>query len=91
MRGISTAVQVVIMYSKPLFIPNKIKDLYKKNNKDKFKLSVDITTSQCLDLMKNGFRNLHFYTLNQSDLTGKICSNLTKKKILNKDYDAFWT
>jgi len=73
------------------FIPNKIKDLYKKNNKDKFKLSVDITTSQCLDLMKNGFRNLHFYTLNQSDLTGKICSNLTKKKILNKDYDAFWT
>ena len=41
--------------------------------------------------MKNGFRNLHFYTFNQSYLTGKICSNLTKKKILNKDYDAFWT
>ena len=64
-------------------IPKRIKNLY-KDHKDKeyeFNLSADIATKQCLDLIKNGFKNLHFYTLNRGDLTGKICANLTKKKI----------
>ena len=73
-------------------IPKRIKNLY-KNHKDKeyeFNLSADIATKQCLDLIKNGFNDLHFYTLNRADLTGKICSNLTKKKkLINKPYDAF--
>ena len=63
-------------------IPKRIKNLY-KDHKDKeyeFNLSADIATKQCLDLIKNGFNDLHFYTLNRADLTGKICSNLTKKK-----------
>tara|TARA_B100000029_G_scaffold430972_1_gene442281 strand:- start:9486 stop:10367 length:882 start_codon:yes stop_codon:yes gene_type:complete len=71
-------------------IPLKIKNLYKNNN-DLFNLSVDITTNQCLDLIKNGFNELHFYTLNRADLTGKICSNITKRKFFNKTYDAFWS
>jgi len=73
-------------------IPKRIKDLYKdKKQEFEFELSVDIATKQCLDLIKNGFKNLHFYTLNRADLTGKICSNLTKKKFVSKPYDAFWT
>ncbi len=71
-------------------IPKRLKNLYKGKKEYEFKLSVDIATKQCLDLIKNGFNNLHFYTLNRADLTGKICSNLTKiKKLINKPYDAF--
>ena len=61
-------------------IPKRIKNLYKGKKEYEFNLSVDIATKQCLDLIKNGFNNLHFYTLNRGDLTGKICANLTKKK-----------
>ena len=64
-------------------IPKKLKKLYKGKKEYEFNLSVDIATKQCLDLIKNGFNNLHFYTLNRADLTGKICSNLTKKKEIN--------
>ena len=71
-------------------IPERLKNLYKGKKEYEFNLSVDIATKQCLDLIKNGFNNLHFYTLNRADLTGKICSNLTKKKkLINKPYDAF--
>ena len=63
-------------------IPKRIKNLYKGKKEYEFNLSVDIATKQCLDLIKNGFNNLHFYTLNRADLTGKICSNLTKKKLI---------
>ena len=72
-------------------IPKEIKRKYQKSNVDEFNLSVDIATEQCFDLIKNGFRNLHFYTLNRSDFTGKICSNITKKQFINKTYDAFWS
>ena len=65
-------------------IPKRIKNLYKGKKEYEFNLSVDIATKQCLNLIKNGFKNLHFYTLNRGDLTGKICSNLTKKKLINK-------
>ena len=64
-------------------IPKRIKNLYKGKKEYEFNLSVDIATKQCLDLIKNGFNNLHFYTLNRGDLTGKICANLTKKKKIN--------
>ena len=63
-------------------IPKRIRNLYKDKKEYEFNLSVDIATKQCLNLIKNGFKNLHFYTLNRGDLTGKICSNLTKKKLI---------
>ena len=65
-------------------IPKRIRNLYKDKKEYEFNLSVDIATKQCLNLIKNGFKNLHFYTLNRGDLTGKICSNLTKRKLINK-------
>ena len=61
-------------------IPKRIRNLYKDKKEYEFNLSVDIATKQCLNLIKNGFKNLHFYTLNRGDLTGKICANLIKKK-----------
>ena len=70
-------------------VPKKLKNLYKAKKEYEFNLSIDVATKQCLDLIKNGFGDLHFYTLNRADLTGKICSNLTKKKIIKKPYDAF--
>ena len=72
-------------------IPLNIKKLFESKKEYEFDLSVDIATTQCLDLINNGFKNLHFYTLNRGDLTGKICSNLTKRKFVNKAYDAFWS
>ena len=65
-------------------IPKRIRNLYKDKKEYEFNLSVDIATKQCLNLITNGFKNLHFYTLNRGDLTGKICSNLTKRKLINK-------
>ena len=71
-------------------IPIRLKKLYKGKKEYEFNLSIDIATKQCLDIIKNGFNNLHFYTLNRADLTGKISSNLTKKKkLINKPYEAF--
>ena len=72
-------------------VPKKLKNLYKAKKEYEFNLSIDVATKQCLDLIKNGFGDLHFYTLNRADLTGKICSNLTKKKLIKKPYDAFWS
>ena len=72
-------------------IPKTIKNLYERKKGNEFNLSVDIATKQCLDLVSNGFKDLHFYTLNRADLTGKICSNLTKRQFIDKPYDAFWS
>ena len=72
-------------------IPKTIKNLYEGKKGNEFNLSVDIATKQCLDLVSNGFKDLHFYTLNRADLTGKICSNLTKRQFIDKPYDAFWS
>ena len=63
-------------------IPNKIKKIFEKNSNNKnntFEISSELTTIQCSELIKNRFKSLHFYTLNQADLTLKICSNLEKK------------
>ena len=73
------------------YIPKKITNLYTGKKEFEFDLSVDVATRQCIDLINNGFKNLHFYTLNRAELTGKICSNLTKKGLANKPYDAFWS
>jgi methylenetetrahydrofolate reductase (NADPH) len=33
-------------------------------------------TEQCADLLHNGIRGIHFYTLNKSDVTKQIYQNL---------------
>ena len=37
---------------------------------------VDWATQQCVDLIKNGVRGIHFYTLNKSDSTLRILQNV---------------
>lgn len=41
-----------------------------------FKLGVEIVLKQCRDLIENGVRYLHFYTLNQSSAAKAILDNL---------------
>ena len=40
------------------------------------KVGVHWATEQCLDLLENRVRGLHFYTLNKSDATRQIYANL---------------
>jgi len=61
-------------------IPNKIKEVFEKNKSNKnINLSAEIAIIQCNNLIENGVNKLHFYTLNQADLTLKICSDVQKK------------
>ena len=39
-------------------------------------LSIALATELCDDLMREGVQHLHFYTLNNPDLTYDICSGL---------------
>ena len=40
------------------------------------KVGVHWATEQCRDLLDNGVRGIHFYTLNRSDATRQIYENL---------------
>jgi methylenetetrahydrofolate reductase (NADPH) len=49
------------------------------NGDDIAKLGVHWATEQCLDLLENKVRGIHFYTLNRSDATRQIYENLGLK------------
>ena len=60
-------------------VPDKIAsgiEKYKENSDDIKKFGVDIATSQCQNLIKNGIKNLHFYTLNHSNQIKEILENI---------------
>lgn len=40
-------------------------------------LATDFATEQCMHLIAAGFPAIHFYTLNQAELTSTVCSRLT--------------
>ena len=40
------------------------------------KVGLHWATEQCRDLLHNGVRGIHFYTLNKSDATRQIYENL---------------
>jgi methylenetetrahydrofolate reductase (NADPH) len=40
------------------------------------KVGIEIATEQCADLLRNGVRNLHFYTLNQREAVTRIVTDL---------------
>ena len=46
---------------------------------DVSRLGVHWATEQCLDLLENNVRGIHFYTLNKSDATRTIYENLGVK------------
>ncbi|MCS7083961.1 MAG: methylenetetrahydrofolate reductase [NAD(P)H] [Aquificaceae bacterium] len=52
---------------------------YQDNQPELIKRSVELTTMQCLELLKNGVKGLHFYTLNRSSATLEIVQNLSSE------------
>ena len=60
-------------------IPNWLHKAYEELDDDVNEreiLSKRIATDFCFDLSKNDFKSLHFYTLNQAELTLSVCENL---------------
>jgi methylenetetrahydrofolate reductase (NADPH) len=57
-------------------IPEEFYELFDESFVDQSSrhlLAGHVAIRQCLDLMKNGISNFHFYTLNRADLTYAIC------------------
>ena len=52
------------------------------NDESAAKVGIHWATEQCRDLLDNGVRGLHFYTLNKSDATRQIYENLGVKDSL---------
>lgn len=46
------------------------------NAEEAKKVGIELTTAQCADLLKNGVRYFHFYTLNRSEPVAQIVRNL---------------
>jgi methylenetetrahydrofolate reductase (NADPH) len=62
-----------------MHIPEKLEQALERagNDTDAVKrIGVDWATEQCLDLLDNNVRGLHFYTLNKSDATRRIYQGL---------------
>jgi len=45
------------------------------------KVSIEVATEQCADLLEHGIRYLHLYTLNQSDVVYQIVKNLNLQNL----------
>lgn len=61
-------------------IPEKLREnveKYKNNPDDMKKFGVDYVTQQCRNLMDNGVKFFHFYTLNMAKSTSQILDNLS--------------
>lgn len=55
-----------------------------RNDRDSMmKFSVEYAVGQCLDLLENGARGIHFYTLNRSMATMKILTEIRKRATLS--------
>ena len=55
---------------------NLIKKLDNKSDEYVFKVGIEYTFNQCIDLVNNGFKRLHFYTLNNSKAVEIILQKL---------------
>lgn len=56
--------------------PNVQENISKLKDKDLIEFGIEYATSQCEDLIKNGIKGLHFYTLNKSYSTNEILNNI---------------
>ncbi len=59
-------------------------ELYKDSPEDLKKFSIEFSTKQCEDLIQNGVKGLHFYTLNQSDATFQILWEIKQKQGIHR-------
>lgn len=56
--------------------PNVQENISKLKDKDLIEFGIEYATSQCEELIKNGIKGLHFYTLNKSYSTNEILNNI---------------
>ena len=62
-------------------IPEKIiNKIEGKKEEEVFKIGTEYAITQCIDLIDNNVKGLHFYTLNRSNATEKILEALIKNK-----------
>lgn len=58
-------------------VPKNVQEnISKLKDKDLIEFGIEYATSQCEDLIKNGIKGLHFYTLNKSYSTNQILNNI---------------
>lgn len=58
-------------------VPKNVQEnICKLKDKDLIEFGIEYATSQCEDLIKNGIKGLHFYTLNKSYSTNQILNNI---------------
>ncbi|MCS7205069.1 MAG: methylenetetrahydrofolate reductase [NAD(P)H] [Leptospiraceae bacterium] len=65
----------------------KLIEKYKDSQEDLLKVSIEYSIQQCEDLINNDIDGIHFYTLNQSNATYLILSEL--KKIYQKNLNLY--
>ena len=64
-----------------LSIPPELKKMLNKeysSKEDFIKYSVEYSTNQCIDLLKNGACGIHFFTFNKSEIMQNILSEIKK-------------
>ena len=58
-------------------VPKNVQEnISELKDKDLIEFGIEYATSQCEDLIKNGIKGLHFYTLNKSYSTNQILNNI---------------
>lgn len=58
-------------------VPQNVQEnISKLKDKDLIEFGIEYATSQCEELIKNGIKGLHFYTLNKSYSTNEILNNI---------------
>ena len=66
-------------------IPKPLSDLidkYSESSDASRSAGIDFTTEQCRDLIENGIKYFHFYTLNHWEAASEIINNLSLMNIV---------
>lgn len=68
--------QVEKMLDKNIVFPDKLREDLENNPDETNKIGIEFAIEQCRDLIDNGVKGIHFYTLNHSDMVSDILDNI---------------